>query len=580
VKKLLLVWGKALSDARPIVFGGGIAVFAIMLLHIVVYPEYGDLEAMQYPEAISGLFGEAGSIALVEGYIAAVATNSLTLVAVLAVIAGTGATAGEEGAGTLDLMLAQPLKRSVFLAGKALGLAVALTLILAAAVPAFLLGDLRADLPVPVLDFAIAMASLVPAALVFLALAILLSVSLPTRAMATTLASAAVVAAYFVNAAGTVGPLETVRNLSPFYWADPSHVLFDGFDWLRSLCLTLVALGFLALSLVAINRRDIASGRREARPLLAALRPRREARTAATRLGGSYSRGFGIARKSTEDIKWAIISSALASFAFALLLFLIYPSYRDALKDFEYPGALEGLLGEAGSFASPEGFMSGEFFGFVPLVLIVVAIILGTAVTAGEEGSGTLDTVLAQPVSRRRLILEKSLPIVLGLALAAAAGIPGFVVGRLFVDMDLDFVRFSLAVLNTALLAICFFALSLATAVILPTRGAAVMATSAAVLIGYLLNTLSYTLEWLQLPNKLSPFYWADGSHVLVSGFDPPRTLALLVVTAAIFVLALLKLEGRDIVTGRREWSLRSLLGRRVKASADTALQIGGLRTR
>ena len=43
----------------------------------------------------------------------------------------------------------------------------------------------------------------------------------------------------------------------------------------------------------------------------------------------------------------------------------------------------------------------------VPLLLLIAAIGAGARATAGEEERGTLDLLLANPISRRRLVLEK-----------------------------------------------------------------------------------------------------------------------------------------------------------------------------
>lgn len=570
MKKVWLLSRKAFTDSGATVMAGSIAVFAIILLHMVVYPEYGDLQSMQYPEALSGLFGEAGSIGLVEGYIAAVSTNCLALVAILAVIIGTSATAGEEGAGTLDLMLAQPVRRRIFLLAKAGGLTIALSVVTLAAVPAFLLGNLRADVSVSGLGFLAASASAIPAAVVFLSIALLAGATLPSRGSATTAAAGAVLFLYFVTAAGAIGPLETVRKISPFYWADASHVLIDGFDWLRSMGLTAVGLGLCIFAAFALERRDISAGRREPSrlwlPRRARLTSLTEGATADTRLGGAYSRRLGIVRKTIADIRGPILATSAAAFVFAWALVLIYPSYRDALKDFEYPGALKGLLGEAGSFASPEGFMASEFFGFVPLILIAIAITFGTGATAGEESAGTLDVLLSQPVNRRMLLIHKAAPISSGLVLAAACGIPGYLIGRLFANIDLPALRFAAATANASLLTLLFLALALWAGAAFPSRGSAAMFVSAVVVAGYILNTLSFTIDWLQTPNKFSPFYWADASHVLVSGFDWLRAAALALTAAAIFLFSLRAIEHRDIVTGRRDWQVRELLRRRFKS--------------
>ena len=58
--------------------------------------------------------------------------------------------------------------------------------------------------------------------------------------------------------------------------------------------------------------------------------------------------------------------------------------------------------------ASPAGYLNTEFFAFMgPLLVLVYAIGGGAAALAGEEDRRTLDLLLANPVSRARVVVEK-----------------------------------------------------------------------------------------------------------------------------------------------------------------------------
>ena len=136
---------KAFRDVRGTAIGAAITVFVIVLIHAALYQSYYGKESIQYPEALRGIFGEAGSITSPEGYNGAYLSNVTTFLAVVAVIVGTGATAGEEGAGTLDLLLSQPVPRRRLLSGKTVGLAAGLFLATLAGIPGFWLAGLAGD---------------------------------------------------------------------------------------------------------------------------------------------------------------------------------------------------------------------------------------------------------------------------------------------------------------------------------------------------------------------------------------------------------------------------------------------------
>lgn len=260
--------------------------------------------------------------------------------------------------------------------------------------------------------------------------------------------------------------------------------------------------------------------------------------------------GFPIAWKSLRDQRLSAALAGLVGSAIALLDVLIYPEYREQLEDFELPDALKGFLGEAGSLTTPEGFMAAEFFSWIPLVLITIAIIAGTGALAGEEGSGTLELLLAQPVRRWRLMAEKAAGVAAALAVAAFLTYPGFALGKAVGDMPLGYGRFAVGVVSMLPVTFLFLALAMAAAAALPDRGAAAVLCIGVVVVTYLLNTVGAAVDSLEAARKVTPFYWADGGHVLIHGFSWERSGGLLLATALLFGLGLLAFERRDIASG------------------------------
>lgn len=271
---------------------------------------------------------------------------------------------------------------------------------------------------------------------------------------------------------------------------------------------------------------------------------------------------YGLIRKTLRDVRVSAVSVGVVVFLIALLDILIYPQYRETFEEAEFGPAFESFFGEAGGFGTPEGFLSAEFFSWIPLLLITVAIIGGTGATAGEEGAGTLDLLLAQPVSRRRVLLEKSVGLALALTIATFCSLPGFLLAMAFVDFDLGVPRLFAATVNMLPVTFLYLALALWAGAALPSRTAAAVLCIGAVVVAYFLNTIGAAVDMLEIPRKLSPFYWADASHVLVRGFDWPRALGLLLLAAAFLILAVWSFERREIAAGGAEWSWRVLFRR------------------
>jgi ABC-2 type transport system permease protein len=268
---------------------------------------------------------------------------------------------------------------------------------------------------------------------------------------------------------------------------------------------------------------------------------------------------FPLIGKTLRDARGTTIGIALVIAAIAALDLAVYPSYRESLANFELPEAFKAFLGEATDMSSPEGFLSAEFFSWVPLLLITLAIIGGTAAFAGEEGAGTLDLLLAQPMKRWRVVAEKTTALAVAVTVCALAGVAGFLIGRIWVEIDIGTGRFILATLNMLPLAFLFLTFSLCASAALPTRGAAATLVTGVVIVTYFLNVLGEVVPILKTVRKLSPFYWSDASRVLLHGFSWERPAAFIALAAAFLALAFWRFERRDISQGGREWSLRAL---------------------
>ena len=137
----------------------------------------------------------------------------------------------------------------------------------------------------------------------------------------------------------------------------------------------------------------------------------------------------------------------------------IYPIVRDNQDQFgalldTYPDELLAIMGVGAeeSLFDPVGFMRAEAFGWiVPLVLPSTGPSRGTG-GSREEEAGTIDLVMATPLSRFGLVLQKWLALVLTELVLGLA---------LFVSLALDNVLFGLDIPLANSAAGCFMAVLL-----------------------------------------------------------------------------------------------------------------------
>ena len=258
---------------------------------------------------------------------------------------------------------------------------------------------------------------------------------------------------------------------------------------------------------------------------------------------------FSVLEKTLRDQKWQIAGFGVALALMAALDMSIWPAYKDQLQNFEIPAAFQAFLGDM-SIATGPGFLSAEFFSWIPILLIVYAVIAGTGAIAGEESAGSMDLLLAQPVSRQALVLQKTAAVCVGSVLIVAIGYVGFAVSMPFVTIDVTLGDVAIGCANMLPVTLLFFALSLWLGAVAPSRAIAAGTAIAIVTASYFVYTVANGVDVLRNLQYASPFYYYGTGKSLVEGFNWPH-VGLLLGLAVVFVAAALRtFERRDVVAG------------------------------
>ncbi|WDZ84587.1 ABC transporter permease subunit [Micromonospora cathayae] len=216
---------KALYDARRSLAGWALAIVAVGTLYASFWPTMQTPEmarAMQaYPQELLAAFNYR-DLTSAAGYLGSAVYGLLVplLVAVLAIAAGTRAVAGDEEAGTLDLVLAHPVGRVRLalhrFAAVAVGV-VGVAVLLGAAMVA--LGGAVDFAGVTVGGFAAMTVHLALFGVVFAALAFAVGAATGRRAAALGAGAGVAVLGYLANSVfPQVQALSWTRDGSPFHW--------------------------------------------------------------------------------------------------------------------------------------------------------------------------------------------------------------------------------------------------------------------------------------------------------------------------------------------------------------------------
>lgn len=215
----------------------------------------------------------------------------------------------------------------------------------------------------------------------------------------------------------------------------------------------------------------------------------------------------------------------------------------------QFPPALREFFASASlNLGTPEGFLNMELFTFVaPLLILAYTVVVAGGATAGEEERGTMDLLLANPVARWRIVVEKSIAFVLGTIVIGVGMWIGAGIGAAVVNVKLDLWLVGQAIASAVLLGYALGGVALAIGALTGRRwlaaGTALMLTIA----GFFLNGLGAIVDWLEPWRPVSPFYQYIANDPLSNGLDPQHALVLIGWAVIGGIVAVVAFERRDL---------------------------------
>jgi ABC-2 type transport system permease protein len=217
-------------------------------------------------------------------------------------------------------------------------------------------------------------------------------------------------------------------------------------------------------------------------------------------------------------------------------------------------GRVIEAFGDASRLTSPGGFLSVALFSYLPLILGVFAVVNGSGLLAADEENGTLDLVLAHPVSRTALFLGRLAAFAAAAVAILALSWLGFLAAMSWSSLDVS--GWAMARPFVSLLAVLFFfgGLALLLSMTLPSRRLAAMSAGMVLLASFFLTTLARLDKSLATVARISPLsYYQSGEAV--EGLNGAWLAGLMGVAGLFVVLAWWCFERRDIrVVGEGGW--------------------------
>ena len=263
---------------------------------------------------------------------------------------------------------------------------------------------------------------------------------------------------------------------------------------------------------------------------------------------------FTIARRALKDKKIFLLSFVLGGIGMAWMYAALFPtigklseSYSEIIKSF--PEAFLKAFGiDEGLFTGFESYMSTEHFGFVwPIMLIfLISSFAGTAVSREIE-KGTIEILLALPISRVKIFFGKYLSGIAALCIFVVFSVLAIIPMAEAYNIDYNVSHF----LTMSLLGLIFgwaiLGLSMLFSAIFSDKSKVYMATGGIMIGMYVIRIVSILSDKFDKLKYFSFFHYYNAPDALSKNSIAPETFIVFISVAVITtILAAVWFSKRD----------------------------------
>ena len=260
-------------------------------------------------------------------------------------------------------------------------------------------------------------------------------------------------------------------------------------------------------------------------------------------------------RLFVQTLRWQRVRLAVvlvAGIAWGVLMPVIYDAFDDFIRDMANSGALPEQMLNMGSgslFNLPGTITLGLQHPLAIAMIGIFAVGAGSTAIAGERARGTLEVLLARPISRTSLYLTILVALLVASLVVLCAILAGMVAGTAVVNLldELDLSQMPIVVLNGFGLWAAFTTFALAASVTFDRPGPAIGLSLAYLLIHYFLEILGSLWTDAAWTQEYSLLHHFNPGEILTGNLDPIDLVIVFGAAAVPFVYALLVFPKRDL---------------------------------
>lgn len=254
--------------------------------------------------------------------------------------------------------------------------------------------------------------------------------------------------------------------------------------------------------------------------------------------------------KTLYDKRWFFVGWTGGTVTLLALTAAFYPAIADSIGDLlsSIPPALASIVGDSSAYNTYVGYIGSAVYGSrAEMVFVPLAVILGLSLSVNEELSGRMYQLLAQPVSRKKIILQKWLAGFWLIAAVMVITLVSMVVVSLAIGETVPYGELAKISLMSGLFTFMVFSLTFGVGIAFGRRSIAIIVPVVWVMGSLLLDSFATQVDWLKEVDWLSVHQYYSTSALVNEPIALEDVLVLSGISVASFMLAVVLFQRRDI---------------------------------
>jgi ABC-2 type transport system permease protein len=279
-----------------------------------------------------------------------------------------------------------------------------------------------------------------------------------------------------------------------------------------------------------------------------------------------------LSRFRGQILGWGLSLGTLAAF-----MTLFYDTIAEQKENYmklmsNYPKEMLAFFstGSVMEMFTPSGYLNLEFFSYMTIIIGIFVVLAGSGLLAGDEENGTLDLILAHPVSRSVLFIGRLLAFLVATIAILVLTWLGFVVVVPRTMMEVSAGALALPLVSLFGILALFGTLALLLSMLLPSQRMAAMTSGILLVACYFINALAKIDDSLEPVAKVLPFKYYRGG-LAIDEMNWGQWAVMLGISALFVLVAWWRFQRRDIrVGGEGGWGIPFLSMRKQKETAES----------